>query len=209
MKRLLFIFLLSSFIFSCTPASGQSTPHLVTVSATDAAQPWLTELYACASDLSVVLNVSAESPDILLRVGEPADLVTPAFQIDTEDILIVANGQSPLGELTLEQARAIFAGQGDPSVQVWAFASGADTQGIFESAVMDGRPVTSFARLAVSPSHMIEALSADPRAVGLLPRRWLTGELRELYLAATVPVLAVTPSEPQGVVRDLIACLQK
>jgi len=150
-----------------------------------------------------------DSPDIFLRLGQPADLATPAFQIDTEDILVVVNKQSPLGNLTLAQVRIIFAGQGDPSVQVWAYASDADTQGLFETAVMDGRSVASFARLAVSARQMSEALSADANAVGILPRRWMTDQLRELFVAASVPVLALTPSEPAGSVRDLIACLQK
>ena len=217
MKRSLFIpstalracFLLSSFIFSCTPASGQSTPQLVTVYATDAAQPWLTELYACAADSGAVLTLSADSPDIFLRLGQPADLTTPAFQIDVDDILIVVNKQSPLGNLTLEQARIFFTGRGDPTAQVWVYASAEEPQMIFEQAVMDGRGVTSFARLAVSPAHMVEALSADPNAVGILPRHWMTAGLRELFLAASVPVLALTPSEPTGIVRDLVACLQK
>ena len=37
----------------------------------------------------------------------------------------------------------------------------------------------------------------------------MTDQLRELFVAATVPVLALTPSEPEGIVRDLIACMQK
>ena len=197
------------FLAACAPSASVATPQMVTVYATDAAQPWLTELYTCAADLSAVLNVSADSPDIFLRLGQPADLTTPAFQIDTEDILIVVNKQSPLGNLTLEQARIFFTGRGDPAAQVWAYASAEEPQMIFEQAVMDGRGVTSFARLAVSPAHMVEALSADANAVGILPRRWLTAGLRELFLAASVPVLALTPSEPTGIVRDLIACLQK
>jgi len=92
---------------------------------------------------------------------------------------------------------------------VWVYASGEDMQGVFDTAVMGGRPVTSFARLAVSPAHMFEALSADGNAVGILPRYWMTAGLRELFVAASVPVLAVTASEPKGVIRGLIACLQK
>ena len=208
MNRLLFIFLLSSFIFSCTPAIP-STPQVVDVYATASASPWLEELYACAGGASVTLNLAADAPQISLRLGPPDELTTPAYPIDVEDILIVASSQSPLPPLTLERARGLFAGRGDPTAQAWVYASAEDLQAVFDQALMDGHPVTSFARLAVSPAHMIEALSADPNAVGILPRRWMTAGLRELFLAASVPVLALTPSEPTGVVRDLIACLQK
>ncbi len=209
MNRLLFIFLLSSFIFSCTPANPESTPQIVNVYATASASPWLETVYACADEQSVTLNLTADAPQIFLRLGPPDELTTPAYPIDVEDILIVAASQSPLPPLTLERARGLFAGRGDPSAQVWVYASAEEPQMIFEQAVLDGRGVTSFARLAVSPAHMVAALSADANAVGLLPRRWMTAGLRELFVAASVPVLALTPSEPTGIVRDLIACLQK
>jgi hypothetical protein len=209
MKKLVFIFLLSSSLFGCTPAQPTDASQTVTVYATSAAQPWLDELYACADSASVILNVSPGAPEITLRLGEPGELSTPAFQVGTEELLVVTNRQSPLGNLTVEQARVLFAGAGNASAQVWVYASGEDSQKLLDQLVMDGRRVTSGARLAVSPSQMIEAVTSDANAVGILPRRWMTLELREVLVIPGIPVLAVTPSEPQGVVRDLIACLQK
>lgn len=206
--RLVFILHLSSFILACAPPTSSPT-SIVDVSATPSASPFLDDLYACADSASVTLNLTSDSPDLSLRLGQLDGWAGSLFQVAAEDILIVASLQSPLPSLTRDQARTIFAGQGDPSVQVWGYASAEDTQGVFESAIMGGRSVTSFARLAVSPSHMLEALASDPNAVGLLPRRWMTDGLRELFLAATVPVLALTPSEPVGVVRELIACMQQ
>ncbi len=205
MKRI-FLLLLSSFLFSCTPTPAPS--QVVDVFAPPSAAPFLDELYACADVSSAALNLTSDSPDLSLRLGQPDGWAGSLFQVADEDILIVASAQSPLPALTLEQARTIFAGQ-NPSVQVWAYASAEDAQRAFESAVMEGRSVTSFARLAVSPMHMVESVTSDPNAVGILPRHWLTDDLRELFLAANVPVLALTPSEPEGIVRDLIACLQK
>jgi hypothetical protein len=181
----------------------------VNVDATTAAAMWLDELYACADEQSVTLNLTADAPQITLRLGQPDGWAGPVFQIGSDEIVVAANPQSPLGTLTLEQAQTLFAGQGDPSMQVWGYASAEETQKVFEQAVMNGRSVTSFARLAVSPADMVSALSADPNAVGILPRSWMTDQLRELFVAASVPVLILTPSEPTGVVQDLIACLQK
>lgn len=211
MKR----FVLTALIILGLAACGTPTPQAeqtINVYATPAAQPWLGELYDCAASASVTLNVSPDAPDIFLRLGEPQGLVTPAFQIDTEDILVVVNRLSPVQSLTIEQARALFAGteRGNaPQVQVWVYPQGEDTQGAFEQAVMEGRSVASNARLAVDPQHMSEVLNADVNAVGILPRHWMMGELREVLAVASVPVLAITLSEPQGVVRELIACLQK
>ncbi len=197
----------SLLLFSCAPATQISQTEIVKVYAASAAQPWLTELYACAADSAVVLNVNADAPDIYLRVGEPDVIVSPIYQIDEEEILIVAHRESPIQNLSLEEAQALFA-QGNPSAQVWVYSSGADLQMAFDQLVMKGRSVTSSARVAASPQKMSDALNSESNAVGILPRQWMTSNLREVFSAGRVPVLAVTKSEPQGAVIELISCLQ-
>jgi hypothetical protein len=142
-------------------------------------------------------------------VGEPAFLDSPAYQIDTEEILIVTHRQSPVQTLNLEGARALFMGQGDPSMQILVYASGEDVQEVFERVVMEGRNVTSSARIAVNPQHMSDTLVNESDTVGILPRHWKAGDSREVFTVATVPVLAITRVEPQGIFQDLISCLQK
>jgi hypothetical protein len=207
----IFVFLIFSFLlFSCTTSTPQITPQIVTVYSTSAAQPWLDPLYACAGSTSVVARVDDSSKaDIILRVGEPEFLVSSAYQIDTEDILIITHRQSPVQNLTIEEARALFAGQGDPAVQVWVYAAEEDVQLAFDQFVMEGRSVTPAARLAVNPQQMSDTLVNELNTVGILPRHWKMGDVRDVYLAATVPVLALTKSEPQGAVKQLVACLQK
>jgi hypothetical protein len=209
-------FLLSSFflysflLFSCSTSTPSVTPQVVTVYSTSAAQPWLSELYICAGTTSVISRVDDSSAaDIVFRVGEPEFLVSPAYQIDTEEILIVTHRQSPVQNLTLDQARALFAGQGDPSMQVWVYAPGEDVMEVFDRFVMEGRSVTPSARLAVDPQQMSDTLIKEANTVGILPRRWKAGDSREVFSVAVVPVLAVIAQEPQGVIRGLIACLQK
>ena len=208
---LIFLLLLSSTVlFSCSTSGPPTTPQLVTVYSTSAAQPWLTSLYACAESSAVLSRVDDPAgAEILLRVGEPPFLASPAFQIDTEEILIVTHRQSPLQNLTLDEARALFAGHGDPSVQVWVYGSGEDVQEVFDQVVMAGRNVSPSARLAVNPQQMSDTLVNGSHTVGILPRHWKAGDVREVFTVATVPVLVITNSEPQGVIKDLVSCLQK
>lgn len=209
MKKLFSFFLLSSFIVvSCTPATQTSQTQVVSVYATFAAQPWLTELYTCADNSSVSLNLTADEPDITLRVGEPEIIISPIYQIDEEEILIVTNRESAIQNLTLTEAQELFA-HGNASAQVWVYASDADVQIAFDQLVMKGRSVTSFAGLATSPQQMSNLINAEKDAVGILPKHWVTGNVREVFSAGTAPVLAITKEEPQGAVKDLIACLQK
>ncbi len=209
MKRILF--LLSSFIlFSCAPATQPpAQTEAIPVYATPAAQPWMSDLFACANDLSLTLNVTAESPEIYLRLGEPETLFVPAYQIDEEELLIVTHRESPVQNLSLEEAQALFAGQGDASVQVWGYASEADVQILFDQLVMKERSVTSFARMAADPQEMSDALNSESNSVGILPKHWMAGNIREVYSAGIVPVLAITREEPLGKVAELVSCLQK
>jgi hypothetical protein len=207
----MFLLLLSSIlVFSCSPGTPLATPQLVTVYSTFAAEPWLPLFYACAEPRATVSRVDdpAEA-DIALRVGEPEFLDLPAFQIDTEEILIVTHRQSTVQNLTLEEARALFAGQGESSVKVWVYAAGEDVQEAFDRIVMAGRSVASSARLAVHPQQMSDTLINEADTVGILPRHWKAGDSREVFTVATVPVLAVTSGEPQGVIQEVLACLQQ
>jgi hypothetical protein len=205
------LFLLSSFlIVSCTTSTPLSTPQVVSIYSTSAAESWLTELYACTDSTTVLSRVDdPNAAEIALQIGEPELLSSYAYQIDDEEILIVTNRVSPIQNLTLEQAQALFMGSGDPSMQVWVYASEADVQKVFDQFVMEGRSVTSSALVAVNPQQMSDTLVNESNSVGILPRHWKVGDAREVFSVAVVPVLALTNSEPQGVVKELIGCLQK
>jgi hypothetical protein len=146
---------------------------------------------------------------MVLRVGEPGFLTSFVYQIDEEEILIVTHRQSPIQNLTLEETQLLFAGLGDPSVQVWVYASEDDVFEVFDQFAMMGRSVSSSARVAVNPQQMSDVLNSESNAVGILPRHWIVGNAREIYSVAKVPVLAITQNEPQGAVNQLIGCLQK
>jgi len=210
MKRIaLSVFFL--FFSACSPSvTSTFEPEIVSVYATPTTQPWLADVFACSPE-GVVIRVADElaAADFSLRLGEPDFLFSPAYQIDTEEILVVTHRQSPVQNMTVEEVRELFAGNGVPSVQVWVYASGEDVQKVFEQAVMDGRSVTSLARLAISPQHMSDTLNNEPNTVGVLPRHWKVGDSRFVYTIPDVPVLAIVPEEPQGAVQAIIACLQK
>ena len=213
--RKIFLFSLTLFsllVSSCsTGTPPPSRPEVVSVYSSSAAEPWLSELYDCGATQGNAVLSRVDDPsaaDISLRVGEPEFLSVPAFQIDTEEILIVTHRQSPIQNLTLEQAQTLFT-QGDPSVQVWVYASDADVQGVFDQRVMAGRSVSSSAKIAVNPQQMSETLVNEPNTVGILPKHWKVGDSRFVFTIPNVPVLALAKLEPQGVIKELIACLQK
>jgi hypothetical protein len=207
-KLLLTILLLCT---ACAPTAASPTPQVVKIYATMAAQPWLTEASNCAAGSSAILSnvIDPAQADIVIRVGEPDKLNGSAFQIDSEDLLVVTQRESPIQNLSADKARALFAGQGQAEVQVWVFSSGEDLQQVFAREVMHGFPVTSLARLAVDPQQMSNTLNNEKKAIGLLGRHWKTGTAREVFSLPDLPVLAITAAEPQGAVKEILACLQK
>ncbi len=212
------VFLLSTFLASCAPsATAAVTPQLVNVYVTSAAYPRVSELYSCAPPSIVLAQSDPSTAELTLRLGEPSPLVAPAFQVGTEDLLIVNHPQAGVGALTLDQVQQLFSGRitnwkdvggNDLPVDVWTFASGEDVQQAFDELVMKGEPVASQAHLAVTAQAMSDAVGNTPGAIGYLPRRWKAGNTREALQAATLPVLILTRAEPQGPLRDLISCLQ-
>ncbi len=204
-------------ISGCAAVASQSTPQVLRVYATSAAYPWLDEAYACAP-ASVAMAISPpDTAQLKLRFGEPENLNSPAFQVGSDDLLVVVQPQTAVGSLTLVQVRQVFSGQAvrwndvggaDVPVQVWTYARDEDIQRLFERLVMRSQPIVSLARLAVSSQAMSDAVGATPGSVGFLPRRWKAGNTEAVFSLPGLPVLAQATSMPDGALRDLIACLQ-
>lgn len=208
MKKLVLLTALA--LSACAPQAPTAPPVMVRIHATAAAAPWLEEAFGCAARQGTVLNVVPDpgQADLSLRIGEPPGLEGAVYQLDTEEILIVTNRESPVQNLDAQKARDLFA-RGGESVQVWVYASGEDVQQAFDRLLMDGVGVTSLARLATTPQEMSDGLNAEANAIGILPRHWKVGVVREVYSVGNVPVLALPHAEPAGALAQLIACLQK
>ena len=197
------------------PAGATLTP--ITIHASSAAYPWLSGAYDCAPPSSAVVLSDSPDVDLALQLGEPRELQGSAFQVGNDDLLVVTHPEVAVGELSLRDVEAVFAGQldnwsdvggADQAVEVWAYPSGVDVQAFFDQYVLHGRPVSSLARIAVSAQHMSDSVGAVAGSIGLLPRRWKAGNTREVLTVATLPVLALAESSPQGVVAEMLACMQ-
>lgn len=219
MKKLLLFTLF--FLTACNAAPtnvATATPTVIKIYTTSATQTWQTALFKCAGQQSTVLMLADPgSADISLRIGEPQNLSMPAFQMGWDEILVVVNRSHSFQQLRTEQVTGLFTGEINDwsqisptetgAVQVWVFAEGDDAQQVF-AKTLTGKPVTSNARLAANSDEMSRAIASDPYAVGILVRRWKTENLADVYVAASAPILAITPAEPQGAVKDLLACMQ-
>lgn len=217
--------LLACFLLpSCNSTTPTVPAEPITVQYTAAASPWLSGLYECAGAYVVTSEQRAaafqvlQSVSLAIRIGQPINLTSPAYQIGSEDLQVIINPDNPIDSLTAEQVRDLFTGQvlnwqeingSNAPVQVWVFSFGEDIQQIFTQTALGGSPVTSLARLAAGPDEMTKAIANDVNAVGILTRHLNTAIISAVHTVASVPVLALTLTEPQGLVQELLACLQK
>ena len=219
MMKKLSLILVVFFLAACGP-NGENPvgPQLVRIQYTAAAQPWLPDFYDCAHELPGALltaelrsatDLDFGSAEVLLRVGEPDMLPSPAYQIGSEDILVAIHRRSPLQNINTAEVESIFSGQADDLYQVWVYAAGDDVQQVFEAAVMGGTPITSNARLAAGPQQMSDAVGSQENAVGIVPARWMAGSARYIYTIPGVPVLAMASETPGEIVQALLACVQE
>lgn len=197
-------------MFACTPTVTPTPPFIVTVYTTPATQPWIGEVYDCLPSGAIIrIMDDPMAAEISIQLGDPDFAPAFVYQIDTEDILVVTPRQSPVQNMTREDVRELFAGQGNVPVVIWVYSSGQDMQKVFEREVMQGRIVTSQARMAVSPQHMSDVLNNEQNTVGILPRHWKVGDSRFVFTIPEVPVLVIMHEEPQGMFQEVVACLQK
>jgi ABC-type phosphate transport system substrate-binding protein len=159
-----------------------------------------------------------QSVDLVIRLGQSDNLASSAYQIGSDDLLVIVNQHNPIKQLTASKVQGLFSGQiqnwkeaggSDAAVQVWAYAAAEDLQLIFDQAVLGGNLVASTARLASSPDEMIQAILTDVNAIGILNRRLSSSNVSEVYFVTTMPVLALTKRDPQGSLNSILACLQK
>jgi hypothetical protein len=209
---------------ACTPAIPASEP-LIRVQYSFAFQPWLTSLNDCATENTLDLELrsanlqNTEIADLVFRLGQSDDLASPSYLIDTEDLLVIVNPRNPIRKLTADQVYALFTGQiltwepvggSNSPVKVWIYPPGEDIQQVFTKYVLEGTPPASLARMANSPVEMSQAVGLDIDAIGYITRSWMTENVAEAFLITSdLPILAITKSEPQGALSQILSCLQK
>jgi hypothetical protein len=241
LKRLLVVGLIFSLVACDTPISATPapTPQAIQVYYPASSQPWADKLAVCALGYPQVglyflqsanSEINLNSNDIFIELEHPAHAIEGAHiaQIGWEQLVVIVNQANSISNLTGEQLAKVFSGQLNEwdhstgqSIQVWIPTKGEPTRQIFENALNLTQPLASDARLAPNPTAMLEAVSKDEGAIGVLPLSILSDShvLEQYHVKIirlddsiqrklTQPVLAFTRDDPAGYVRDLLVCIQ-
>ena len=161
--------------------------------------------------------INLDSFDFAIQLGGWSDDEQVIAEISEEKLIIILHASNPVRSINNEQIADLFSGRIDnwrlldgneADVALWIGLEKDEGRGAVEREILAGSPVSGNAMLASSPQHMLNVVSADVNAVGLLPRAWVDSSVRSVDSNITLPVLTITGGDLSGEARAIIACLQ-
>ncbi len=214
-------------VTACKPivtATPLPMPQIVTVAITPTLRPWHDILHQCAIANPGIALILDEKPatslelgaaDLILRVGEPPEGVSgSAALLRWEEIVMIAHPDAEFDNWDIAKLHDIYTAS-PPPYQIWTYSPGSELRPIFDAAVLGDADTSPYAFLAPDPDAMLEAVANDQHAIGYLPKSWLTDDVRtvdvdtDLQNAFRQPILALTDTEPEGVLRVFLVCVQE
>ena len=161
--------------------------------------------------------------DLVIWWGDKPEHIEYAYPLNVDQLVVILNPDNPKQELSPTELVSLFSGRieswteigiHDQQVKVWILPEENLLTRTFASVVLDNQRITRLASLAPSSQAMLESVAGDPGAIGFLLQSWLSPDVKAVQIAPHLqnafnkPLLALTPSEPQGGVKELVACLQ-
>ncbi|MDH5605552.1 MAG: substrate-binding domain-containing protein [Anaerolineae bacterium] len=206
-----------------SPTAEEFEPLSVLVS--PSAGPMKPALFACAALKgadSILIEEGFPSPglgqaDLVIQFGEPEEFPHFTAALAAEGLAVAVHPDNPISTLTDRQMQGIFSGQirgwgklgGDKgSIQIWSLPPEDESSRIFSSDVMDGARIWPEALIAPTAEIMAAEIAKDPLAIGFLPLAWRFSGVKVFPLNQRYPILALAEEEPQGTLREFVACLQ-
>ena len=216
----------------------QPTVWAVRVQYSAALVPVVKNLTACAEQQPGIGLITHQLPasqldpskaDLTVLLGSPAGYSGFSAQIGTDDLVVIVNPSNPAevqpkdipgifsgqirswDELSARQAQGLATRQPAP-VHAWRYYAGEDIETALERIFPAGEGFSDRLPQAPGPREMVEAVASDPDAIGFIPRSFATPEIRIVQIEDPglqgVPQLVLSPTEPRGPARKLVACLQ-
>jgi hypothetical protein len=97
---------------------------------------------------------------------------------------------------------------------VLTYPKGDQLRILLQDAVLGAEEITPYALVVSEPGEMVQSILQNTDSIGYIPESWATRDLKVIPLDPGVqetlrlPVLGLTLQEPDGLVRNFLACLQ-
>lgn len=236
--RKIFAFLLliviSFTLMSCTDNSDLSADEtdleVVDLQIIPELAHWLPQIAACAEGIPG-LAISTQSlperaldlvsTDLIIRLGTRSNADPYVTVLGTEEIVIIVGEEVQLSSISQNDLVDIFSGKmtdwgGDTrsTIQTLSFPESSTLEQLFVETYLDNLPIGSEPTIFFTTEKLITGLYANPYAIGYILESQIPPGISILKITNLDPdhqeqfVLAITPAEPQGKLRDLLLCLQ-
>lgn len=224
--RKFFLVLLLGLLSACKPlvtSTPPPAPQPIRVAYSATLLPWVEILHQCARENPEIGLITQETSaadlefstaDLTLWFGEPPQGIPGyAARLGTDKIVIIAGADVAQRDLSSDQLQGLYT-ESESAYQVWSYPEGNELRNIFDHTVLGAITLSPAARLAPNPSAMMEAVAADPLAIGYVPKSWVSEAVqiisieRGLQAAFEHPILSLPNTEPTGNLRTYLVCLQ-
>ena len=227
--RPILLLLLLPLLAACSSSSNEgSAGEILRIAISPAAQPASMAVFHCASSVKAAeqqVLIEMLRPegqelaqfDFAIQLGETADAPEMVAPLVEEELVVVLHPSNPLRRLSPEQIADLFSGRirnwdlldgNDAEVALWIGPANDEARRALESELLAGSPVSGNAKLATTPQYMLDAVSADVHAIGLLPAAWVGSSVVRLDSELALPVLAMVDGSLSVEARAILACLQ-
>lgn len=224
---------LASALEACTGAQELlivPSPVPVRVALPPSLDPVRSALTACARNqpgLALLVEtrpsafIDLSEVDLALWLGDMPEFAGFAAPLAQEQIVLIVNSRNTLLNLDSPTLEKILSGQittwqqigipYDGEITLWIYPQENEIQDTIESTVLLDNKISPSAFIAADPEVLLGKVETDRSAIGFLPAAWLTPGVKVVEIegvSITLPVLALSEEDPQGMARQLLACLQ-
>ncbi len=185
-------------------------------------------------DLAILTSgqptVEDTGPPVTITEAFPREAGIWSAPLAHDHLAIIVHPENPLGNLTLDQLRAIYQGRitgwaalggGNRPITATTRNVGSAPRQIFDRLVLGGLPATGAARLALSDAAMLALVRADPGAIGFVSLTAVDTSVRPIAVEGVNPttpaaegyplrttILAVAATPPEDAYLSFLAWVQ-
>jgi hypothetical protein len=187
--------------------------------------------FGIITDTRPAINLDISQADLILRLGQRQEDDPFVAVMGSEALVVLAGKSVPLTNLSLESLGAIYRGDFqnwnqvpeasqagismDQPIQTLTFPQGHEVEKIFLANLLKMESIPVDTLVHSTPEYFATLLEDHPYALGYTLMSLAPSGYPPLMITGIdrgnmeIPVLAVTASEPQGNLRQLLLCLQK
>jgi len=184
------------------------------------------EMNMCAETIGVDILVTTEPASIIdtsdsniIRWSTPHTVTGETSVLGQDSVIFIVNPQQEMHSASVTELIGLLSGTTDTwgngsAVSLWTYPDGDEMLSMVESELLDGGLVSNAAHVAPDPEAVLQAVAADPNAIGFIPQRILNERVRAIALTdvpanlLTQEILAISTSSSQGQYHSWLACLQ-